>query len=274
MSDIRIPIELERASETMLFCLWSRAWAASLAEPLIDDAESQRILPLLRYDFRRIDLLLPEDVKLAAALRTRTLDGKTREFLQSHPRATIVNLGAGVDTFFHRVDNGLAHWIDVDSPDVMSLRSRLFNAGPRCRALAYPITDSGWMDEIQPTEDGMMFVACATLPYLTPGAMRTLIERLLSRYRGAEFVFDAYSPLQVKLQNMFVRYARMPRMYWGLRDAREMLAWSEQVDLVGQRPVFQDVQVHRPWSLRSRLLAPLYARLGFWRIVHLRFGAS
>lgn len=232
------------------------------------------MLRSLNYDFRRIDFLLPEDVKLAGALRARTLDSKIRKFLQGHPRATVVNLGAGLDTIFNRVDNGQIQWIDVDSPDVMALRSQLFPTTSRCRALAYTITDPRWMDHVHPSGNGLMFVACATLPYLTKNSIRALIGRLAANFTDADFVFDAYSPLQVALQNAFIRYARMPRMNWGLTDAHEMLTWSEHIDLIAQRPVFEGVRISRPWSLRARALAPVYARLGFWRIVHLRFGGA
>jgi O-methyltransferase involved in polyketide biosynthesis len=44
-------------------------------------------------------------------------------FLSNHPRSvTIVNLGAGLDTGFYRVDNGFIQWIDVDLPEVIELR--------------------------------------------------------------------------------------------------------------------------------------------------------
>ena len=35
-----------------------------------------------------------------------------------------VNLGAGLDARFTRLDNGLVHWFDLDFPDVIRLRSR------------------------------------------------------------------------------------------------------------------------------------------------------
>jgi O-methyltransferase involved in polyketide biosynthesis len=271
LSNIRIPIELNSLSETLLVCLRSRAWAASREVPLVDDPESIRIMESLDYDFRRIDVMLPEDIKLAGALRARTLDGKLRLFLDRHPRATIVNLGAGIDTISHRVDNGELNWIDVDTPEVIALRSRLLAPGARVRALSYSITDERWMGEIGSGENGLMFVACASLPYLSEANARRMIGQMAARFAGAEFIFDAYSPLQVRLQNAFIRYVGMSRMSWGLKDARAISGWNANVELVDQRPVFQGVTIASPWSLRSRLLAPVYARIGFWRIVHLRF---
>jgi len=58
-------------------------------------------------------------------LRARQFDEKVKAYIAEHPRASIVNLGAGLDTTFHRVDNELIHWYDLDLPAVIVVRRQL-----------------------------------------------------------------------------------------------------------------------------------------------------
>lgn len=53
------------------------------------------------------------------------------EILRDHPDAVIVNLGAGLDTTFQRIDNGRIFWYGLDLPDSIDLRKRLIPEGFR-----------------------------------------------------------------------------------------------------------------------------------------------
>ena len=55
-------------------------------------------------------------------VRAKMLENSINEYLINHPKATIVSLGAGLDTTFSRVDNGLLIWYDIDLPDVIEIR--------------------------------------------------------------------------------------------------------------------------------------------------------
>lgn len=45
---------------------------------------------------------------------TQLCDQQVRHFLDTHPDGWIINVGAGLDTRFYRVDNGRCHWIEWD----------------------------------------------------------------------------------------------------------------------------------------------------------------
>jgi O-methyltransferase involved in polyketide biosynthesis len=40
--------------------------------------------------------------------------------VDAHPEGLVVNLGAGLDTRFYRLDNGTITWIDIDLPEVVA----------------------------------------------------------------------------------------------------------------------------------------------------------
>ena len=64
-------------------------------------------------------------------LCARMFDRYVEDFLATHPRGTVVEIGCGLDTGFDRVDDGRVRWFDLDLPDAVALRWRFFDDEPR-----------------------------------------------------------------------------------------------------------------------------------------------
>jgi O-methyltransferase involved in polyketide biosynthesis len=64
-----------------------------------------------------------------------------QHFLDIHPKAVIVNLGAGLCTRYFRVDNGEVHWYEVDFPEVIALRRQFFEESERYYCISQSMLD-------------------------------------------------------------------------------------------------------------------------------------
>ena len=62
---------------------------------------------------------------LASASRSANMDRIIRAFLERRPDGVIVQLGCGLETTYHRCDNGKTHWYAVDLPHVIEYRRGL-----------------------------------------------------------------------------------------------------------------------------------------------------
>ncbi len=62
---------------------------------------------------------------LASASRSANMDRIIRSFLERRPDGVIVQLGCGLETTYHRCDNGKTHWYAVDLPHVIEYRRGL-----------------------------------------------------------------------------------------------------------------------------------------------------
>ena len=62
---------------------------------------------------------------MASVARYFNLDNLARQFMAQHERCNIVNLGAGLDTGFHRLSPASAVFYEVDLPDVIEIRRRV-----------------------------------------------------------------------------------------------------------------------------------------------------
>jgi len=103
-------LDLGGVEETLLVPLWGRAKISRESPYILDDTKAIELVEQLDYDFSRLDKSLGVLGNLLHAARAKHLDDKIRAYMAKHPKASVIDLGAGLDTAFYRVDNGSIHW--------------------------------------------------------------------------------------------------------------------------------------------------------------------
>ena len=270
----RIEVDLHSIPETLLLPLWGRAELTRDGSNILRDEAAVAIIDSLDYDFSRIRADLDFSKNLSWSARARQFDEKIRSFLVHHPDGTIINLGAGLDTTFGRVDNGSMSWIDLDVPEVIELRQRLIPETPRSRCIAASVHDGAWMNEIGPTENGVMFVAGGLLFYFTKREVMDLLRAIGRRFHGADIVFDAMTPAGIERANDMLQRVGMRDavLQWGLTDATIIESWDANLKLIEQFEYFRGLKLGAiPFKTRIMVLANRLLRI--MSIVHCRFGA-
>jgi len=59
----------------------------------------------------------------------------------------VVHIGCGLDSRFDRVDNGQVEWYDLDIPEVIELRRKLFgDEGERHHLLGCSVLEDAWQE--------------------------------------------------------------------------------------------------------------------------------
>src|SRR5437016_2040171 len=94
-------IALGAVQETMLITLYGRALASRAGCKLLRDPRAIEIVEAIDYNVRRF---ADEAQVLGAMLRTRILDEIAQAFLAWAPGATVVEIGAGLNARFQRLD--------------------------------------------------------------------------------------------------------------------------------------------------------------------------
>ncbi len=120
------------------------------------------------YDFSELEKknnsFLYEFGSLEAAMRQLDILWEINEYLKIHPKATVVNLGCGLDETGKACDNGLCQILNVDFPDVISVRERLIIVQDREKNLACDLNDYAWMEEVDGS-NGVIFFAAGVFHY-------------------------------------------------------------------------------------------------------------
>jgi O-methyltransferase involved in polyketide biosynthesis len=266
-------IELNTVEETLFIPLWCRAQASIKYQSLFYDSKAVELVQAVDYDFSVIDARLSPVVRLASVARARQCDDVLKTYIADHPRASVVDLGAGLDTMFYRIDNGLIEWYDLDLPNVIAMRKQLLPETDRVYSIAKSLLDMSWCDDLTNIDDGVFAVAGAVLGYFSEGQMKTFFSTLADRLPGVEMVFTAYSSRELSLINRSLQRSGMTdaAMKWALEDANDLTRWDDRISVVDEFSFFRDIPYNAAWgeeTLRKIRVIDEHERM---RIVHVRF---
>lgn len=234
---------------TMLCTLYLRAYEYRNGHGVLADRSAAAAVDRITYDFPRMDKALrASGNQFMVALRARRFDRWTSAYLARHPDAVVLHLGCGLDGRVFRVapPEGVS-WFDVDTPTVMGMRGQIFDEHPGYRMIASSITEPGWLEEI-PSGRPTLVVAEGVLMYLTPPEVRTLLDRITTRFPEGELLFDGVPRWALAITRI---------QHWGVRDGRELEAWNPRLHRVEQASALTDhADIPDP---RQRRLFRLYA---------------
>ena len=264
-------VDLGSVQKTLLLPLWGRAVETKKVHPLLVDPTAVRIMESIDYDFATMASGISYVSQLSWIARSLHIDRAVKQFLTSHPSASIVNLGCGLDTTFERVDNGALRWYDLDLPDVIALRNHYIQPTPRRQFIACSILDDTWMESIDAGEP-VLFIAAGVLYYFTGAQVKALFSKLADRFPDSELVFDACSPRGLRIANKRVIQSSgmdlNASLKWGLRRAAEIENWDKRITVLAEYPKFRGIRSKLSFKEKWGTLVADLLRIMF--MVHLR----
>ncbi|MBQ9538900.1 MAG: class I SAM-dependent methyltransferase [Treponema sp.] len=167
----------------------------------IHDDVAVQIVRTLGIDTAHYDKFMSHEGVIA---RTVMLDRMVKDFIAENPETVIVNLGAGFDNRFSRVDNGKILWFDIDLPDSIELRKKVFTERDRVTMLAGSVLDDGWCGPVKEEIPGsgwkVLFLAEGLFMYFTLDEIKKMIGILKINFPGATLIAEQNNPMMVKNQ--------------------------------------------------------------------------
>ena len=160
----KVVVDLGNVQKTLFLPLWGRACETKKIDPLLVDKTALEIIEKVDFDFSTITRNISELSQIAWIMRSICVDGVIARMLEKYPKATIVNIGCGLDTTFDRIDNGHLFWYDLDLPDVIELRKRFIKENDRRKTLSTSFLEESWLKEIT-VGDNVLFIAAGVFYY-------------------------------------------------------------------------------------------------------------
>jgi O-methyltransferase involved in polyketide biosynthesis len=218
---VQVTVRLADAMETSLITLYGKAIDARMNPTVLGDTMAARAVEKIDYDFERLKM----SAKIApnAAARAKHFDEWTSEFLAKHERATVVHLGAGLDSRVWRVDPGPGvTWYDVDYAEVIDVRSKIFPERDNYRMIASSVTAPQWLHQI-PVGAPTLIVAEGLTMYLRREEGHALFRRIIDHFPRGVIAFDAQNWVAIRLINLrLTRVFGAPLLNWGINDPHEL----------------------------------------------------
>lgn len=271
-------ISLSKEKETLLITLYGKGEESRMPDSLLHDHFAADAMRGLDYDFARLHVT--RDMMIGIAMRAHILDRWTRAFIARHPDSTVLHLGCGLDSRVFRIaPTPGVRWFDVDYPDVIALRRRLYPKRDNYFLIGTSVMDQPWLDRV-PADRPVMIVAEGLLPYLAHDEPPRLLDRLTMHFPRGELAFDGYSRLGLRLlsYNPSVQ-ATGASLHWSLDDPKELEAKVPKLrlltELLAYDPaVYEREQIVRmSWqarmAIRTCATVPVLRRIG--RLMHYRF---
>jgi O-methyltransferase involved in polyketide biosynthesis len=158
-----------------------------------------------------------------------------------------------------RLDPGPGvQWYEIDYPDVISLRERLYPSREHYHLVASSVTDPRWLADI-PADRPVLLLAEGLTMYLTEDDGVALMRRVVDHFPSGELQFDVFNRLGIKLQvtNSVVRRSGS-KLYWGVDRSDEILRAVPGLRLVEAVSVF-DAHTYQQVSPVYRLMAKVFS---------------
>jgi len=272
-------IEKNTVQETLVIPLFGRLVCSERFPELFSDPEAKRICDSLDYDFaeKRKKMESPAGLfgALEVAQRQYDLRCEVEAYLKEHPKASVVNLGCGLDDTFRKCDNGLCQGYNIDLPDVIDIRNELLPAVEREQNLSCDLNDHSWMDRID-ASCGAAFFAAGVFYYFKTEEVRKLFAAMAARFPGAVLIFDSCNERGAKLmRKTWLKEAEITDVsaFFSLEDEAELRGWSDHFSSVtaksymrGYRDIYHEV------SLFHKLMIRFCDALVKMKIVKISFG--
>lgn len=252
--------QLAGVPETLLIPLWARAIEQSRAQPLIVDPTAARIVATLDFDF---DTFARKKVATENFCVRATLIDQVALDAIGESQRTVVEFGPGLDTRFQRIEGKLHRWIEVDFPEVISLRNRFIEVNPRCMRIARSMLDWSWIDEAGPLGERPLFIAEGVLYFFTPAQVREFLTTLADRFPGSSIIFDCVGAWYLKLANLQHPLPNSKLIYSVGWHGKEFPKWDPRLKVeryigYGDRPFYNEMLARFPlWKRMAVKLIPI-----------------
>ncbi len=266
-------IELGSIQETLLIPLYYRATESRREHRLFYDQAAVEILPELDYDFSNFDAAwsLRNDV----VVRTVMFDELVTDFMERYPDGRVINLGAGLDARFQRLDNGRIRWYDLDVPDSIELRRRFLTPTDRNVFISKSMFDTSWFDDVG-ADAPTLIVAEALFFYFDEASMKDLLLKMLQRFPRAELVFQSVCPGIVgRKKSVPILRRTRAELLWGIHSGRELSSWDPNFQFISEWSLVDRFVERWRWYRLVKVL-PHYGRFlrEVMKITHIRFAVD
>lgn len=224
-------MNLSGPAKTMLSTLYLKALDADFARPVLADRFAKDAIARIDLDWKSLGI--GPAWAPVCTVRTAQYDIWARRFLARHPHCTVVHLGCGLDARVFRLDPGPdVQWYDVDFPDVISLREKVYPARQNYHLTPSSATDPSWLDSI-PSDKPVLFIAEGISMYLTADEGTALLRRVVERFPSGQLQIDFFNWLAIKSQKTqtLVRNSGST-LYWAVNSPDDVLQRVPGIRLV------------------------------------------
>jgi O-methyltransferase involved in polyketide biosynthesis len=270
-----IKIELGELQKTLLLPLLGRVMEFDNNNPLVKDKYAHEMIKKLEIDLNLIHNM-PALLQINSSIRAYNFDNAILRLIVTYPDATIINIGAGLDTTFQRVDNRKIFWYDLDLEDTIELRRRLIPETERNKFIAKSVFDRSWFNDIKVRGAKIFFIAAGVLAYFKEEKIKPLLLDIIKEFPQSEMEFEIYSKIFLWLNNRAGKKKDdamkiTGKIQWAPNSARSIAEWDTHISIIDEYPFYSKVKLESHWDKKYLSPIRMIRLINGIRMVHLKF---
>jgi O-methyltransferase involved in polyketide biosynthesis len=253
-------------TETGMLTFFCHVIESRRSDPILLDEKANEIgrqlIPVFENSTSRLlrDLAkgkVKEELVVHINLRAKRYDEYAVSFLVENPDGMIVNIGCGMDSRFHRIDNGRVTFFDLDLPDMIEFKRHFYKENDRYHLVAASVFEAAWMDRVKKIgKRPVLFMAEGVFMYLDPVKVKDLVLKLQARFLGSELVCEVVTELftrkpwnrMVALKlNKQVGVGKGAAFVFGVRNSRAMETWNSGIEYLDDWSYFDTRHPRLGW---------------------------
>ena len=169
-----------------------------------------------------------------------------------YPNATGINLGCGFDDKFVQVDNGTLRWFDVDLPDQIEKRRKVYEDRERCIMLEGSALDGQWTRNI-PESNMYIIVMEGVLEYFSKEQVKTCLNMLCDSFPHGYLLAELHSPILEKNSKHHDAIKHTNATFgWGTKSGEEYIELEPRMSLISETSYNEEM---KKYTLRGKLFA-------------------
>ncbi len=244
-------LQLGDVQTTALIPLSIKANESMSKHARIHDDVAVEIIKTLGVDTTPYDKFMSHEGVIA---RTIMLDRQLKQMLEQTPDAVVVNLGAGFDNRFSRVDNGKILWFDMDLPDSIATRRKAFPERDRVTMVAGSVLEAAWTAAV-PKDKPVILLAEGLFMYLSMDEIKTAVTIMKNAFPHGTLIAEMNNPLMVSQQKHHDTVKNTKAVFKsGTKSGQEIADLVDGVRLVEEHSFNEEMKKH---SIRGKLFALL-----------------
>lgn len=260
---------------TLCIPLWGRMLATEKYPELFPDYDAKRIIKEIGCDLSHSSLYKFEYASLNCMIRQYDLACEISDYLQSHPKAIIVELGAGLSTLRCQMKNETNPWYNLDMEEVIVLRDRYIPKGKNEKNVICNLNDFSWFDSIDYKKDnGIVFVAGGLFYYFEKRDVKEIFTAMAAHFSGGMIAFDATNSIGLKGVNKEVKMAgNETKSFFSLENPKmELESLSSNIINVSEKDYMRGyIKEGFKLGMVSKIVMKLVTKFHLSFIVHVEF---
>lgn len=181
-----------------------------------------------------------EYTQMASAARYYNIDAMIIKFIKANKKCNIINIGAGLDTSYFRINNENARFYEVDLPEVMEIRREILGEYDNEILISSDMFNFEWAKNIDKTLPTLI-ISSGVFQYFYEAQVLEFIKMLKDNFSNSELIFDGTNEAGLKYVNKYVKKTgnNAAQMYFYINDSLEF-AKKSNTTLIEHRGFFKD----------------------------------